>query len=559
MEGFVKDYGTGPMMSEPMPFISYKQSSPPGRPKQKMANFLRSSVRAPLMRPTLPVGPPEVEPTGPGAAGIGAGGAKEKDGKGMPNGADSHVNSRQGPTNDKTPGSIQARTPMTPASQSSALSYQQTGTSLASATTTSTARNQPAQQSHRDSRQGVDPPIMLSVGGNAYPVDPTADPQSARNFTGAVGDQNDPIAQALDALKKGGGVTRNGVGSIRSRTGISPAPGSTGSVPIPKGNTPSGQEPPRNKSMDYRDFANNVVGAHPSSRPTSPMSPPRAAMMQPPSTGPQDLAQVHQQAFPGERRLSISRGPPNQQPATVRSPSPARDGFAGIGAQGRSPSPQPFNRAASPGVQPGHSNQMPPGYGPNSSAPRSTASTGYRAPSPLGIALDASGQVAQDSLAEEYSRRSQYQQGQQQSQQYPSQQSSQYPQSTNPGFQQGQPSGYTSQQSQPQYGAPNGYSSGPPQQPTPVGGAPPNPSYAQPGYGAQGFSGAAYPQQQQQQQPARAPSPAARRPPSPAAQAAPLPTPPQASSSTPAQVTEDGANVLFYGLSPINICFASVV
>ncbi|KAG8967891.1 hypothetical protein FRC05_001856 [Tulasnella sp. 425] len=539
MEHFVKDYGTGPMMSEPMPFISYKQSDPPGRPKQKMANYLRSSVRAPLMRSTLPVGPPEPEPTGPGAAGIGAGGGKKQDAKEMPNGREPQPNSRQGPTTDKT------QAPMSPASQSTALSYQQTGTSLASSATVSTTRNLPTQQGQRDSRHGVDPPTMLSIGGNAYPVDANADPQSARNFTGAVGDQNDPIAQALDALKKGGGVTRNGVGSIRSRAGFNPTPGPTGSVPVPKP-TPSGQEPTRNKSMDYRDYANNVVGAHPSSRPTSPMSPPRAAMMQPPSAGQQDLSHMHQQAFPGERRLSMNRGQPGQQPAPVRSPSPARDGFAGIGAQGRSPSPQPFNRAPSPGVHQGHPNQPPAGYGPNPAGQRSNSSAVNRAPSPsFGIALDASGQVAQDSLAEEYARRSQYQQPPPPQQQYHSQQASQYQPPANQGYQQSQPSSYQPQQTQPQFGGSNGYPSGLPQQPGSVGGVPPSSSYNQPGYtppSSQVPAGGSYPQQQQQ--PARAPSPAARRTPSPAPQAAPIP--PQGSSSAPTQVTDDGANVLFY-------------
>ncbi|KIO28899.1 hypothetical protein M407DRAFT_229164 [Tulasnella calospora MUT 4182] len=69
MENFVKYYGTGPMITEPIFFISYKQSSPPRRPNQNMATFLRSSTRVPLINPTLPVGSPVVGLTGPGAAG----------------------------------------------------------------------------------------------------------------------------------------------------------------------------------------------------------------------------------------------------------------------------------------------------------------------------------------------------------------------------------------------------------------------------------------------------------------------------------------------------------
>ncbi|KAG9048881.1 hypothetical protein FS837_011790 [Tulasnella sp. UAMH 9824] len=66
LENFVKDYGTGPMMSEPMHFISYNiRRSPPRRSRPKMASFLRSSSRGSLMQPTLPL----IGTTGPGVTG----------------------------------------------------------------------------------------------------------------------------------------------------------------------------------------------------------------------------------------------------------------------------------------------------------------------------------------------------------------------------------------------------------------------------------------------------------------------------------------------------------
>ncbi|KLT45498.1 hypothetical protein CC85DRAFT_306682 [Cutaneotrichosporon oleaginosum] len=179
------------------------------------------------------------------------------------------------------------------------------------------------------------------------------------------------------------------------------------------------------QSVNYNNYADDVVGAHPTSRPTSP-APNRApspAFMQPPTQPAthiaDDVLPRYGQAFPGERSRSrpasvysshsransvVGVPPPGQQEDAV-----PREAFAGIGAgnAARSPSPRPHSfRSPSPG----------PGANPHSAL----------GPPNLGIALDASGSVAQDSMAEQYRQR--YQQSQrlsQQPQQQPQQQQQQ--------------------------------------------------------------------------------------------------------------------------------------
>ncbi|KAL1406217.1 formin-binding protein [Vanrija albida] len=165
------------------------------------------------------------------------------------------------------------------------------------------------------------------------------------------------------------------------------------------------------QSVNYSSYGDDIVGGHPS-RPSSPAarSPsPSAAMMQPPTqpaTHPADaVLQQYHQAFPGERSRSRpasvysnnSRAPSINESAvqsSVVATDKPREGFVGIGAGGRSPSPAPNKQFRSPSPGPG-------GHG-------------VLGPQNLGISLDASGGVAQDSMAEAYRR--QYEQQRQQSQ-----------------------------------------------------------------------------------------------------------------------------------------------
>ncbi|KAG8920792.1 hypothetical protein FRC02_000696, partial [Tulasnella sp. 418] len=608
MESFVREYGTGPVMTEPTPFISYKQSGPPTGPKTKQANFLRSSLRAPAQRPQPPAQPQPApvpqqlrdEPIGPGNAGIGAIG-----------GGSGSIPPKIGP-NGVTSAPIPTSTSAKPPSTASSLPSSSAPSTYQPKSTPSTTTSLPASSS--GGRQPPGEQTMLSIGGNAYPVDPNADPQGKpmvkpRAGSSNVGDDKDPIAQALEALRKGGpGGPGGSVNRTRStagpRPGITPAGTSSGGPPKPAINNPappaSVQSPPKSRlSMDYHEAASSVVGGPPmsTSRPTSPSI--HAAHMQPPQTTVHP-SEMHQQALPGERRLSINRGqPPNAAAGSNvrRSPSPAREGFVGIGAQGRSTSPQPFNgpssRSASPNIP--QYGQQPPSNRPANTntggeygAPRTTSPSGF------GIVLDASGRVAHDSMAEEFSRRNPAggpgtgpagYGGPGQMQRPPSQagglpgyggapqQPGGYQQPPQqPGYAQSQQMyghGAPPNQQTPQmtggYGAqqPQGYGAPPPAQSPalngyqPGGGPngmpasqsyPPNqyPGQAAPGYGAGGYQ-----QQQQAGHGMRSPSPAV--PPTPAPAPAPAPAPPATPAGGPSssgaqqqQFADDGSGILFY-------------
>nr|ODN96831.1 septation protein imp2 [Cryptococcus depauperatus CBS 7855] len=190
------------------------------------------------------------------------------------------------------------------------------------------------------------------------------------------------------------------------------------------------------QSVNYANFADDVVGAHPTSRPATPLSPsgsnraPSPAMMQPPQQpathiADQVLSQYHQ-AFPGERNRSrsragsvmsnASRNSYNEQHQISPSPMQPREGFVGIGT----------------GNATQNTSSHPPVF--RSPDPSPVISSRSLGPQNMGISLTAKGDVAQDTMAEQYRR--QYQQQQTGSQQvqapapqmasYPGQRASQY-------------------------------------------------------------------------------------------------------------------------------------
>lgn len=134
----------------------------------------------------------------------------------------------------------------------------------------------------------------------------------------------------------------------------------------------SALSPPNGRqTVDYSAAADALVGSHPSSRPSSPaMIPsnaPIAAHMQPPASASSprlEVEDMYQQKLPGERRLSISNSTGGMSPVlgqapggggrqSIEVPQPgmqrpsSREGHVGIGAHGRSTSPQPIQ----PGMQ----------------------------------------------------------------------------------------------------------------------------------------------------------------------------------------------------------------
>ncbi|THH29544.1 hypothetical protein EUX98_g4650 [Antrodiella citrinella] len=525
MENFVRDYGTGNAIPDPLPFINF--ASPDAVPPSSQqntshpANFERISQR-PRPGGMLPPPQPEEDPSSViNTAGVGAGGGRRPD--------DQQIQVANG--NSRSQSRASARQSLPPGFQngpngnysSQDLSRTSLGMRPADANAEPIA---PTEET------------MLKVGDHAYRVDLSKDPQArpsvAQNgSTGlpAVGQDDDPLARQMEQLRAGAGsnasnrkvqqaAQTNGRGSFDNSSNLSPPPGSRGGGP---------------PNRDYRRSAEIVVGSLPpsvtASRPSSP-NPPTAAFISPPAGiaqgqyETQELLANYQQSLPGEHKIT-SR--PGSRQSNLAQPAPsqghnrafsAEGGQAGIGAQGRSPSPQPFrppSRAVSPVLQqqqtqqqpasanrrnsyrvpaPGVNNQgmnnMDRGASPNNSIsvpPMSAHQQRPTSPNSVGIALGSDGRVAMDSMADVYKAQSHHQQGS------ISQQQGSYrgvpPQQPLPPPQQQQPSYQQQQQQQPQrqpsyppvnqqnYGAPppSGYPPSYPQAPPPQPPAPQQQSY----------------------------------------------------------------------------------
>ncbi|KAH9920957.1 uncharacterized protein B0H18DRAFT_880670 [Fomitopsis serialis] len=608
MENFVRDYGTGSQIPDPPVFVDYSNPNTiPSSGQQittRPAAFVRSTQRSRQAPPSPP--PPQEEEPPVNMTGVGRAGGRQTDGSDVGpqgtdsrNGASAYVNGHS-----VSPG------PGAP------------------------SRGPPSQGGMRAPEPQADPidptaETMLKIGERAYPVDPSRDPQGQRGGSKVaaprplnVGQDDDPLAQQMVALQKGGGSTRRQSqyqpqGAYPTST---PSPTKRDATanklsPPPDGSSRSG----RRNSVDYRRSAEIVVGAPPASdrRSTSPNPYPKH-MLPPSNVGPsgnlpvQEILHDYEQSFPGERK-SISR--PGSRPGSViglpgQGPSPSQSqiqstrpmsGQAGIGAQGRSPSPQPFappSRSTSPAVPqppnarrlstsrvpPPSMNGAPAGHHATSSVSSVRPGTGTiqvpqpsaqhqrpTSPNSVGIVLDPTGRVALDEMASRYQppppQQPQY--GRPPQQQPPATQVQRQPTYNTPGYPQQPVAGHVQQPSHgppvpyggpPQtIAAPNYY---PPQPPPPqqqYGQQPPppvqyqqphqqQPSYQQPN----GYQSGVVPSQQrtpsgyfgqdpygqQQQQQYRAPSPA--RAPSP------QPPPGQAPPPPTGAYTEDGRGILFY-------------
>lgn len=412
MENFVRDYGTGSSIPEPPPFINYTDPdavmNSSSRPVSHPARFTRSTQRRAGQQQAPPPQPEDDEPP-VNTAGRGAGGGR----------AD---------TNGVSRSQTQSRA-----------STRGDGASVRRADTTSF---RPANEPHAEP---IDPTskTMIKIGENAYEVDPAQDPQqqgqgSRRQIqNGApkpgVGDDSDPLARAMAELKTQAGTVRRmptRKDTSESRHGQAVGPGSSSSnvnltAPQSSSNVNGGGSSRDNR---WRNSAEMVVGSYPlgasPSRSTSP-HPPTAAFMnpnRPPSTvgdsglPVEDVLRDYQQSFPGERkslsrqnsrRSSVSQNMTDQGQRIGRPVS--REVHAGIGAHGRSPSPGlPISRSASPALA--HVNDSrnsltsPPSQVGRAGSTSSSNRGPQRAtsPNPVGIALDPSGRVAMDSMADRY-------------------------------------------------------------------------------------------------------------------------------------------------------------
>ena len=275
----------------------------------------------------------------------------------------------------------------------------------------------------------------LVVGDNTYKVDLSKD-QQANNSRGSaaaskVGDETDPMVQAMANLRTAAGASVGRSVTRKITPDPSGAPGGSSSTSPSKVLAPPTSISPQSRNVDYRNSAEIVVGAHPatqppSSRSTSPV-PPTATFMQPPSQTPAPVVDAvidsYHQSFPGERRsrsnsrrASFNNAPPQLTAAPSHGHGShldrpvSREGHAGIGANGRSRSPSlnrhgPASRSVSP-APPG-----PPRGG--SVNPIDQGPGQYRATTPntnsVGISLDPHGNVAVDAMADAYRQQQQQQ------------------------------------------------------------------------------------------------------------------------------------------------------
>lgn len=358
MENFVYTYGTGNTIPNPPMFINYAkpEAIPPNaqRPGSRPANFQRVTERTRefFIPPQAPEEEPDLQQN---SAGIGAGGGRNE----------------HPPANQSRPASRASSRVPAPG---------QGGMNGTSAPNGRTGMSLPADPNAEPI--AANERLMLKVGDRAYPVDLSNNPQDrsggAANVGGGpprVGQDDDPLARQMaelrNAASSAGSIRRNQPPDQQQQTRpthqtrdsvsqLSPPPGGRGGGPPNK--------------MDYRRSAEFVVGGPPpggSSRPASP-NPPTAVLAMPPPTVPQpdqaiqNVLTDYGQSFPGERK-SVSR--PGSRAGSFSGPNPIQQqgpqsgqgrpmssgSMAGVGARGRSPSPQPFrppSRAASPMQQP---------------------------------------------------------------------------------------------------------------------------------------------------------------------------------------------------------------
>ncbi|PPQ82339.1 hypothetical protein CVT24_002318 [Panaeolus cyanescens] len=486
IQGFVHDYGTGNQIPDPPKFVNYQSADvvpqASARPTVRPAQFIRSSARPLAPMPMNPYSMDD-EPI-VNAAGVGAGGgAKPTDPYANEGPADLNRRSTRGgsapipymnghtPSHASSQSSGQAGPSRSPPAQvQQPIQPLQNGRTPANkrASTVGTPAQQLRQVLHDPHAEPIDPnaETYIKVGTNAYKVDPNRDPQGSSGIRASMSSPVkangnsaavDPLVKQLEELQQQSSSTNsarrntlikprttdsqdarsNHVPSVaasststRSGATAGPGPSSLSLSPPPTASSAAGSSSQRATTpvRDYRNSADMVVGAHPSSsRPPSP-NPPTAAFMVPKPSAPppgsdvvQEVLAGYQQSLPGERKsMILSRSPsraghpPSVSPvsgpthghsnsigqsqgAMLQRPL-SQMGHAGIGAHGsRSNSPQPISRGSSP---------APGQVARNSTYIQPPAASGAglaRSPSPsVGIALDPSGRVAHDEMAQRF-------------------------------------------------------------------------------------------------------------------------------------------------------------
>ncbi|KAJ7023411.1 SH3 domain-containing protein [Mycena alexandri] len=465
MENFVRDYGTGNQIPDPPAFVDFTDPnaipSSSSRPTFRTSNFPRSSQRPPPVHRNS-AQPEEEEPQG-NIAGVGLPGSARR-GEDPAAASASTQNHRTGTApiqepQQPPPQQLQHQQPngFSPTGNGPDVSRQATRKSV------SPSYRVPPRD---PMAEPIDPTAdtFIKVGPNAYKVDLTKDPtQSGASSSRGVlasSPQNgiDPLAKQMEDLQSKGTVRRRSTrGTSRRGTMDAPPPqnainhnphtrpSSSLSLAAPGPSSsaiPQNQQRAQSPGRDYRHSAEAVVGSHPSaSRPASP-NPITAAFMRPGSAaGPPsseiiaDVLTDYHQSLPGERK-SVSRSNSRRgsyASATGPSPSPgpshaynasqssqqsygqgltrppSQGGFAGVGTPGgsRSASPQPMSRGPSPA--PVIANVRHSFIAPPAQQSGSMGRSGAASPNNLGIALDSSGRVIHDEMAQRYQQQQQQQ------------------------------------------------------------------------------------------------------------------------------------------------------
>ncbi|CAO1636708.1 unnamed protein product [Parajaminaea phylloscopi] len=405
---FIQTRGTGPAIPDPPEYINYaKGQPPPARPSFHTANFQRVTTR------TVPPPAPPAAPSGyDGGAGV-AGPATSAPSV-EPTAPVQPPPKEYRP--DLTPSGSNPEGPIPPPA-----SYKLPAANAPPAAAPYSATPEIKNERRMSTKNFLarTPSALKRTSGAAEPMSsPMRPPEAAAAAaasspmaTSTVG-EDDPMAKALANLRARPG-------------GKSPVPGSHRGVP-----------PSHASAQDagYRGPAQTQPSSAraPSPGPGVPRpSSPAAAFMQAPqrAASPLPVEEVvgqYGQSFPGERRalsrqnsvasaISHRSGRMTQSPTKATasagqnramSPAPA-DGFAGVGARGRSPSPQPFGRPASrqqAGSGPHRAGAASASHHPQTNG-NGAVNVPPRSTTPLGISLDASGSVTHDQMAHEYMQR----------------------------------------------------------------------------------------------------------------------------------------------------------
>lgn len=271
-------------------------------------------------------------------------------------------------------------------------------------------------------------PQSQSSSSRPAPVAPLGGASVAAPAANAAADDDDPIAKALASLRMRPG-------------GKSPGPARRDSLSAePQPPAPFAQPGQIVQNMPPQHRAHSPSPSMASNLPPRARSP-SAAFMQAPAraASPLPVEEVvgqYGQSFPGERK-SLSRQNSVASRAGAQASDPPKSpnkqqqheqGFAGVGARGRSPSPQPWSRPTQQQQQlqqPQQSAQSPRVPAPSSDQPKSgtlsrrQSQLPPRSTTPLGIALDATGSVTHDQMAVDYMTRAGSVPPQQQQQQPP--------------------------------------------------------------------------------------------------------------------------------------------